>query len=119
MCGMFSYCETLTSLDLSNFDTKGVTDMNSMFSFCSSLKYLNIDNFDTRLVNNMALMFSHDTKLERLNMTSFDTHNCDFFNLMFEGCINLLVIVNQVKCENLIMWIPEYVDKEIINTFFN
>ena len=37
---MFSYCRSLTSLDVSNFDTSQVTKMGSMFSYCSSLTNL-------------------------------------------------------------------------------
>ena len=38
MRGMFSYCPALTTLDLSNFDTKNVTNMEYMFKGCSALK---------------------------------------------------------------------------------
>ena len=34
---MFSYCHSLTNLDLSNFNTQNATDMNHMFSGCNSL----------------------------------------------------------------------------------
>ena len=37
MYGMFYNCSALTSLDVSNFDTKQVTDMDSMFYNCSHL----------------------------------------------------------------------------------
>ena len=36
----------LTSLDVTNFDTSQVTDMEGMFSFCSSLTSLNLSLFD-------------------------------------------------------------------------
>ena len=42
---MFSNCNELISLDLSNFNTSKVTDMSYMFNFCKKLKYLNIINF--------------------------------------------------------------------------
>ena len=41
---MFSGCSALTSLDLSNFNTKNVEDMSGMFSNCSSLTSLNSKN---------------------------------------------------------------------------
>ena len=40
MSYMFYYCSSLTSLDLSNFNTNNVTDMRSMFYNCSSLTSL-------------------------------------------------------------------------------
>ena len=38
---MFSNCYSLTSLNLSNFNTNNVNDMSYMFSGCSSLASLN------------------------------------------------------------------------------
>ena len=34
---MFYQCSSLISLDLSNFNTQNVTNMNSMFCYCESL----------------------------------------------------------------------------------
>ena len=34
MNNLFNKCRNLTELDLSNFDTKNVTDMSEMFSQC-------------------------------------------------------------------------------------
>ena len=47
MSSMFCNCSSLTSLNLSNFNTKNVTNMSSMFSECSSLTSLNLSNFNT------------------------------------------------------------------------
>ena len=58
MSGMFSFCSSLTSLNLSNFNTNNVTDMRYMFSDCSSLTSLNLSNFNTNNVTNMSKMFS-------------------------------------------------------------
>ncbi len=35
---MFRDCESLTSLDVSNFNTSNVTDMKAMFANCANLK---------------------------------------------------------------------------------
>ena len=43
---LFSDCFSLTSLNLSNFDTSKVTDMRAMFYGCSKLTLLNISKFD-------------------------------------------------------------------------
>ena len=56
---MFSDCESLTNLNLSNFNTQNVKNMNGMFSDCESLTNLNLSNFNTQNVINMDLMFSH------------------------------------------------------------
>jgi surface protein len=42
---MFYNCSSLTSLDVSNFDTGNVTDMIFMFGYCFSLTSLNLSNF--------------------------------------------------------------------------
>ena len=57
MVGMFYKCVSLTTLDLSNFNTINVTSMNYMFSECSSLTILNLSNFNTDYVNSMNEMF--------------------------------------------------------------
>ncbi len=54
---MFDDCESLTQLDVSNFDTSNVTDMTCMFAGCESLTQLDISNFDTSNVTNMISMF--------------------------------------------------------------
>ena len=48
---------TLTSLDLSNFNTNNVTNMRGMFYGCSSLNSLNLSNFNTINVKDMEGMF--------------------------------------------------------------
>ena len=40
---MFQGCERLTNLNLSNFNTKNVKDMNSMFEYCYELTSLNVN----------------------------------------------------------------------------
>ena len=57
MDSMFSECSSLTSLNLSNFNTNNVTNMEGMFNKCSSLTSLNLSNFNTNNVINMNYMF--------------------------------------------------------------
>ena len=56
---MFENCSSLTTLDVSKFDTKNVFYMDSMFSGCSSLNNLDISKFDTKNVKDMKFMFSN------------------------------------------------------------
>ena len=51
MNGMFYGCESLTNLNLSNFNTQNVINMNSMFSYCNSLKKNNIITKDNKILN--------------------------------------------------------------------
>jgi surface protein len=43
MSNMFSFCDNLTSLDLSNFDMSKTTNTGSMFSYCNKLHILRLD----------------------------------------------------------------------------
>ena len=54
---MFYGCSSLTSLDLSNFNTSNVMNMNGMFNGCSGLTSLDLSNFDTSNVLFMNYMF--------------------------------------------------------------
>ena len=50
---MFSYCHSLTSIDLSNFNSNNITLMEYVFCGCSSLFNVNLSNFNT---NNFIYM---------------------------------------------------------------
>ena len=43
---MFKGCSSLTSLNLSNFDTSKVTWISNMFDGCTNLEYINMINFN-------------------------------------------------------------------------
>lgn len=86
MEGMFQGCSGLTSLDVSSFDTGNVTNMNRMFSGCGGLTSLDVSNFNTINVTNMERMFQGCERLQYLNLNSFNTHNVTNMNQMFSGC---------------------------------
>ncbi len=65
---MFGSCTSLTSLDLSNFNTSNVTNMNGMFGSCTSLTSLDLSNFDTSKVTSMINMFNGCTSLRTIRM---------------------------------------------------
>ena len=54
---MFSYCESLTNLNLSNFNIQNVVYMTGSFFECKSLTYLNLSNFNNDNLNDMNAMF--------------------------------------------------------------
>ena len=89
MSGMFDSCSSLTSPDVSNFDTSNVTDMDSMFRDCSSLTSLDVSNFDTSNVTNMIGMFFNCSSLTRLDVSNFDTSNVTSMIGMFNNCSSL------------------------------
>ena len=90
MSQMFSYCNALTSLDLSSFNTSNVTHMGSMFYDCNSLTSLDLSSFNTSKVTNMSYMFSGCYALTSLTLpSSFDTSNVTVMSGMFSNCYAL------------------------------
>ena len=47
---MFYECNELEYLDLSNFNTSNITNMDYMFAGCNKLKYLNLSNFPKKSI---------------------------------------------------------------------
>ena len=54
MSDMFIYCESLTKINLSNFNTQNVMDMGWMFHGCSSLKKQNVITNDEILLQEIS-----------------------------------------------------------------
>ena len=89
MSFMFGECYGLTSLNLSNFDTSSVTDMSYMFYYCYGLTSLDLSNFDTSSVTDMSHMFQYCNNLTSLDVTKFDTSSVTDMSYMFHGCSGL------------------------------
>ena len=89
MSEMFRSCNSLTNLDLSNFDTSNVTNMSYMFNNCNSLTNLDVSNFDTSKVKGMSWMFSSCRGLTNLDVSNFDTSNVTSMRGMFSSCSSL------------------------------
>jgi surface protein len=69
---MFYNCKTLTSLDLSGWNTSNVTNMNAIFYGCLSLQKLNLSGWD----------------MSKVKTTSFDS----IYYKPFTNCNNLTII---------------------------
>jgi len=83
MYDMFANCSSLTTLDVTTFDTHLVTNMGGMFQGCSSLTTLNLGSFNTDKVDNMVDMFKNCTNLKTIYVNShWTTASVDVFN----GC---------------------------------
>ena len=93
LSGMFQGCTNLTAIDLSNFDTSNVTDMNYMFLECSSLESIDLSNWDTSKVTGMSRMFDGCSSLESIEgLSTFDTSKVTDMEVMFRGCSRLISI---------------------------
>ena len=97
MSGMFRFCFTLKTLDLSSFNTQNVTSMNSMFEGCDGFTTLDVSNFDTKNVTDMDGMFCDCSALTTLDVSNFDTQNVTDMSWMFYDCKALTTIYTSDK----------------------
>ena len=93
---MFCGCSSLTSLDVSSFDTSAVTNMNAMFYGCSSLTSLDVSSFDTKAVTDMSSMFGNCSSLKSLDVSSFNTKAVKWMGSMFVG-VNIFTLGKNFK----------------------
>ena len=90
MGGMFYNCSSLTSLDLSAFNTSEVQVMKNLFAGCSSLTDLKLgDSFSTANVENMAGMFDGCASLTDIDLSGFETGKVTNMKAMFKECASL------------------------------
>ncbi len=92
MNGMFRYCTSLKSLDLTTFNTENVTDMGAMFIWCTSLESLDVSSFNTEKVTSMQYMFYNCEALKLLDLSNFNTKNVVHMHAMFGFSPNLATI---------------------------
>ena len=74
---LFNYCRSLTSLNLSNFNTRNVTNMGNMFDSCSGLTSLDLSKWDISegtIITNMFKGCSNSLTI-RMKGCSEDTIN--------------------------------------------
>ena len=96
MSYMFTNLSSLASLDLSNFETYRVTDMQYMFSGASALTFLEISDLETRSVTNMNSMFSGVSSLGGMNLSGFETSQVTEMSNIFHSASSLayLAVIN-------------------------
>ena len=86
---MFYNLENIIEIDLSNFDTSEVTNMNGMFRECKNLEKINFGIINTSSVKNMEYLFYKCYKLISIDLSYFDTSKVNNMNSMFGYCTNL------------------------------
>ena len=82
---MFTGCKKLKKIKgLNYFITTEAENMYSMFESCSELEYLDLSNFDTSYVINMQGMFRDCIKLrEIIGLKNFNTNEVENMSRMF------------------------------------
>ena len=92
MNSMFRNMSSLTTLDLSDFDTSQVMNMDSIFRGMINLTTIDLSNFDTSKVEDMSSMFFDVRNLTTLDLSNFNTSKVMYMNLMFSDMHNLTTL---------------------------
>ena len=91
MQDMFKEDIYLVEIDISSFDTRKVTDMNSMFNWCKGLEEIDISNLDMSGVESIYSMFNCCKLLRRVDMSKIktNTNKVTDMSYLFNMCYNL------------------------------
>ena len=76
---------------------------------------MDISNFLTPKLTEIDYMFAYNGNLMSLDISNFNTSNCNTFTNLFEECRQLTVSLNGRKCSKIISSIPEYVKIKYID----
>lgn len=103
MYAMFNGCRSLSTLDLTSFNTDKVTNMGLLFNGCYNLSQVNLSSFNTALVQTMRTMFGECRSLRNVNVSHFNTEKVTDMYGMFSGCTNLAAIdVSNFNTSNVV-----------------
>lgn len=91
---LFAYLDSLTTIELRNFNTSSTTNMSGMFYRCFSLETIEFsENFNTENVTTMTEMFRSCNYLKTIkcaeedeNVIKFNTSNVTSMSWMFDYC---------------------------------
>ena len=92
MDNIFADCFSLETLDLSNFNTNNVISMDNLFSNCKSLIFLNLSNFNTTQTKSMSRIFSGCKSLKNLEIFNFNTSSITTMEYFFNDCSSLKIL---------------------------
>ena len=101
-CQMFHGCTNIISIDLSNFDSENVTNMNYMFSGCKNLKNIDISGLNTDNVTKMSYMFYMCWNIKDLDLSSFNTEKVKDMSGLFCQCQMKNLDISFLNTKNLI-----------------
>ena len=87
MNSMFSNCNLLQSIDISNFKTPLLSDIGNMFNGCTSLISVDFSSFNTNKLNNIDKLFQNCINLTYIDISTFPD-SLDYNNDIFENIDN-------------------------------
>ena len=88
---LFYKCKDINEIDLSHFKFSG-TNISHMFAECTSLTSINLSNFNTSNIKIFNYLFYNCVKLASLDLSSFDSSNVNSMSFMFYNCGSLISI---------------------------
>ncbi len=120
MQGMFVYSD-FDSITLDNFDTSKVTNMSGMFA-SADIKSLDLSSFDTSRVTDMRAMFFETIWLRDLNISGFNTCSVTNMESMFEYCMAYEIDVSGFNTSNVttmrrMFWECRLIDELDVSNF--
>jgi hypothetical protein len=87
---LFYECNSLTQLDLSNWDTSNIQYMIATFDGCNNLTELNCSTWNTGKVYNMQLAFYNCNSLETIPVRDWNTKSVMYMDKAFGNCTSLV-----------------------------
>ena len=115
MAAMFVRCKSLTTLDVSQFDTSQVIDSFNMFEGCPLITSLDLSHFITSSIKNMNSMFLNSKKLTSLDLSHFDFTQVTDIKHMFPCCSSLKYINIKSLIINDGIEYTNFIDNNLIN----
>ena len=104
---MFNNSQFLTSINLANVDTSHVTSMWGMFNQCKSITSLDLSYFNTSLVETMQWMFKECEKLEYINMKNFTETKLENAKGIFANVPNNIIICTDENNNEIVSKLEE------------
>ena len=124
MAGMFGYCESLRSIDISMFNLGNVTSMENIFQCCYALESIKLPKFDGNHNIDLSGAFNQCKSLKSIDISKFSTAGSTDMNSMFARMTSLEEIKGEIDCASITnfsalsgMFIQTYNVKKI--TFIN
>jgi len=82
---MFSYCTSIKSINLTNFETSNIINMFFMFTFCELLEEIDLSSFNNKDKSKMLYMFNGCKSLKLIKLSNLSFDNGKFTDLIFKN----------------------------------
>jgi surface protein len=90
MESMFENCkELITIKGIGNWDVSNVERMSNLFNYCFNLKNLNLSKWNAKKIKDTGCMFFHASSLTSLDLSNWDVSAMEDNGAMFDGCNSL------------------------------